>query len=378
MTRRADVVVIGGGVIGAGAARELARRGARVTLVERDRVGDEATRAAAGLVAPQAECEGPGPVLALGLVSRTRWPAWAAALRDESGVDLEYRTGGIVYAALDAADVRVLDARARWQRRAGLRVGRLSPAAARRLVPPLGDGARRAYLFPDEHRVNNERLGAALRTALRRAGVRLLEGTAARAVTAARGRVTGVATTRGRIAAPAVVHAAGAWAAEVALPRGVAGPPVHPVRGQMLVLRARPGFLRRPLYSRAAYVVPRADGRLLVGSTYEHVGFEKCVTAGAAARLLAAACRVAPALASRPLEHAYAGLRPGTPDHRPIVGAAPGVAGLFYATGHYRSGILLAPATAEAIADLVLVGSTRLPIAAFAPARFRARLTDRG
>jgi glycine oxidase len=373
MRRTADVVVVGGGVIGCAVARELGRRGARVVVVERGRVGAEATRAAAGMVAPQAECERPGPVLHLGLASRALWPAWAAALEEESGVDVEYRRDGILYAALAPVELRVLAARARWQRAAGLRVERLGGRAARRLVPVLAPGVRAAFLFPDDHRVNNERLGAAVAGAARAAGARILEGTAVLAVLARRGRVAGVRTARGRIAAPTVVNAAGAWAPAATLPRGVPPPSVFPVRGQMMVLRAAPGLLPRALYSLAGYLVPREDGRILAGSTRERAGFERRVTAGGAAAVLAAACALAPAVGGLAFEGAWAGFRPGTPDGVPLLGPSGALPGLVYATGHYRNGILLAPATGVAVADLIVTGRTALPVAGMEPDR-RARL----
>jgi len=367
-----DVAVVGGGVIGCAVARELGRRGARVVVVERGQVGGEATRAAAGMVAPQAECERPGPLLALGLASRARYASWTEALCEESGIDVEYRAEGIVYLALTAVDERVLAARARWQRAAGLRVERLAARDARALVPAVNRQVRAVLHFPDDHRVNNERLGIAVALAARRAGVTILEGTAASGVVARRGRVTGIETTAGRIHARAVVNAAGAWAGELALPAGVP-PPVFPVRGQMIVLRGAPGELSRPVYSRRGYLVPRLDGRILAGSTLERAGFEKRVTVRAAADILVAVRAMVPALASLSVDGMYAGLRPATPDHLPVLGAARTLAGLFYAAGHYRSGILLAPATAEAIADLVLAGRTALPIAGMGPGRFGRR-----
>ena len=278
---------------------------------------------------------------------------------------------GIVYAALTAADVRVLAARARWQRAAGLRVERL--AHPRRHVPALGPQVRMALHFPDDHRVNNERLATALVVAARRAGVAVLERTPVAAVRARRGKVTGVDTGAGPVDAPVVVNAAGAWAGRLGLPPGVAPPPVFPVRGQIIVLRGGLEVVPRPLYSLRGYVVPRVDGRVLAGSTLEDAGYEKRVTAGAAADILAAACAMVPRLAGLTLDTAYAGLRPATPDHRPIIGAAPDLDGLVHATGHYRSGILLAPITAEAIADVVMDGRTALPVAAMRPGRFARR-----
>jgi len=374
MRRRADVVVVGGGLIGCAVARELALRGVRTIVVERGDVGAEASSAAAGMVAPQAESEGPGPVLQLALASRRIYRRWVAALRAESGIDAEYRADGIVYVALTASDARVLAARARWQRAAGLRVERLGPGAARRLVAGLSPDVRGALCFPDDHRVNNERLVRAVARAARRAGAVVLEQTPAVAVRARRGVVTGLETTRGRIDAPVVVNAAGAWASALAVPRGVESPPVFPVRGQMVVLRGAPGALRRPVYSLRGYAVPRVDGRVLAGSTLERAGYERAVTAGAVSDILGALSAAAPGLRGLMFERAYAGFRPGTPDRRPILGPAGDLAGLFYATGHYRSGIVLAPATAAAIADLVLEGRTAWPITAMSPSRFRRRL----
>jgi len=364
------VVVIGGGLVGCATARALARHGLHTLLLERARIGAEASSAAAGMVAPQVESHGPGPLLDAGLASRRRYARFVAAIQDESGLDVHYRRDGILYAALGRAAALRLERRVGWQTAAGLRVRRLSVTEARRRVRILSPRIAGAAFFPDDHRVDNVRLTTAVATAARRARVRICEETGVLAIVAARGRVVGVRTTRGRVAAPVVVDAAGAWAAEIRLPAGVVPPPVFPVRGQMLVLRTAPDTLPCPLYSDGAYLVPRADGRILVGSTLERAGFEKRVTVEAAARLLAAALALAPALADASFEGAYAGLRPATSDDRPIVGPAADLPGLVYAAGLHRSGILLAPLVADAVADFVRGGRTRLPVAAFAPARF--------
>ena len=367
--RSADVVVIGGGLIGCALARELARRGARTVLVERAELAGEASRAAAGMVAPQAETERPGPLLPLALESRRLYPDWVTSVEAESGLDVEYREDGILYVALGAADARVLSARAAWQRRLGLRAVRLDPREARRLAPVVAPHIRLAIHFPDDHRVNNERLSIAAGIAARRAGVVVRERTRASAIRARSGRVSAVVTDHGAIATPVVVNAAGAWAGQIGLPVGVRELPVFPVRGQMLVLRGPPGALALPLYSRHAYLVPRLDGRVLLGSTRERAGFDKRVTMGAAAALLGAAAAVAPGLAGLSVERTYAGLRPGTPDELPILGPARDLPGLFCAAGLYRSGILLAPATAAALADLILDGATALPLRGLGPGR---------
>ncbi len=369
--RAADVVVVGGGLVGCAVARELSRRGCRVHLVERGELGTEASRAAAGMVAPQAECDDAGPVLRLGLASRAAYPAWVAAIEGESGLDVEFRTDGILAVALTDADARILRRRARWQRAAGLRVDDLSPTAARRLAPVAARTIRSAVHFPDDHRVNNERLMVAAGIAARRAGVTVHERVPVHAVVARGGRVAGVRTADGVITAPVVVNAVGAWAGAIALPGDVAPPPVVPVRGQMLVLRGAPGMLALPLYGRDVYLVPRLDGRVLAGSTREHVGFEKRVTLAAAADILGAAHALAPGLGGLTFEHGYAGLRPGTPDDLPLLGPSTALPGLVYAAGLFRHGILLAPVVAQAVADLIVDGRTALPLGGMRPERFR-------
>jgi glycine oxidase len=219
----------------------------RVTILERGELAAEASRAAAGMIAPQAETDRAGPLLPLALASRERYPQWVAQLQEESGLDVEYRTDGILYVALDASDARALRARARWQRRLGLRVEAITTAAARRMAPVLPSRLRLALHFPDDHRVNNERLAVAAGVAARRGGVSIHEHVRAVRVEARRGRVTGVRTDAGVIATRVVVNAAGAWAAELGLPAGVVAPPVFPVRGQMLVLRGAPEALSLPL-----------------------------------------------------------------------------------------------------------------------------------
>src|SRR5688572_26422928 len=262
--------------------------------------------------------------------------------------------------------------------RAGLR-----PSGARAASIPrsaaaafCGQRCRRARLVPSRARRSGSAASASAPSAsrpARRAGVALVEGIAVRGITTHRGRATGVRTERGTIAAPIVVNAAGAWAAAVAVPPGVLRPAVVPVRGQMVVLRGLP--LARPLHGTDGYLAPRPDGRVLVGSTYERAGFAAQPTAGGVRALLTMAERLVPAVAGASVVGAYAGLRPGNPDGLPLVGAAPGAAGVWYACGLYRNGILLAPAVAAALADLLTTGETAWPVAALAPARLVSRRT---
>lgn len=377
MTRAADAVVIGGGLVGCAIARELAIRRLTVVLVERGQTGCEASAAAAGFISPQADFANDGPLFRLGLASRAAYPRWVRAVTRESGLDPALRRQGVVWVATTAADARALGARMRWQQRLGLRARRLSARGARMLVPGLGTGFAGAGFFPDDLSVDNERLAVAAALAARRAGVRITEGVAVRGVLARGGRVVGVRTDGGVQAAPIVVNAAGAWASAIALPRGATAPAVAPVRGQMVVLSGMQRMVGRPVHATDVYLAPRPDGRLLVGSTYERVGFDKRPTAHGVRSLLAAAERLVPSIAAATVLGAYAGLRPGNSDGLPVVGADGEVSGLWYACGLYRNGILLAPAVAGALADLVVDGATAWPIAALAPSRPGASLRRR-
>ena len=373
--RTAAVVVVGGGLVGCAVARALALRGCSVIVAERGRTGAEASSAAAGFLSPQADFASDGPLMRLGIASRDLYPRWARAVARESGVDPHLRRRGMLYVATAAVETRALVARMRWQRQCGWRTERVSARRARALVPGLGPAVRGGVFFPDEASIDNERLAVAVALAARRAGATIVEGCGVRRVRARAGRVVGVDTVHGTLHARSVVLAAGAWAGEIALPRDVVAPPVVPVRGQMVVLRGLP--VARPLHGFAGYLAPRADGRVLVGSTYEHAGFDKRTTGEAVRTLLAMAEQLVPASAQAAVDHVYAGLRPGTRDGLPVLGAAPGAAGLWYACGLYRNGILLAPAVAEALAELITGGTTRWSIEAFAPQRRGAPLRRR-
>lgn len=371
-----DVAVVGGGIIGCALAAELARRGARVVVLERGQPGAEASSAAAGMLGPRAECDTPGPFLTLGVASLGLYPATIAALREETGIDPEYQRDGILYVAMTDAEARRLAARARWQRRAGCPVERLSVREVRALEPEVRDDIRGAIRFPADYRVDNVRLSRAFAVLASRRGAAMRTGVTVRGLHCERGRAVGLETASGLVTAGAVVNAAGAWAAELTSPgRPV---PVRPVRGQMATLTAAHPPFRHAIYSHDVYVVPRRDGRVLVGSTYEEAGFDKRVTGEALAGILARALRLAPVLRNASFTTAWAGLRPGTPDALPILGADPEIAGLFYATGHYRNGILLAPVTARALTELVLTGRTSYDLTPFSVGRFPYRSPPQG
>jgi len=375
MKETADVLIVGGGVIGCSLARELAGRGVRVTLLERGELGEEASTAAAGLLSPQAECEAPGPFFDLALESRNLYSGWACALEAETGIEVGYHKAGTLRCSFGEPEDERLFASLLWQRAAGLPVERLGRAEVEEhLEGRLSPEVREALFFPEDAIVHNGWLMRALRRAIEIRGARVLTGRRALSFRLENGACRGVETDAGPLEAGAVVDAAGAWAGfDSALPFAV---PVEPVRGQIVELRSKDAPLPEVVQSRQVYLVPRPDGTLLAGATVEHAGFEKQVTAEAVAALTSAALRLVPSLKEASFSRAWAGLRPGTPDGLPLLGPCE-VPGLFFAAGHFRNGILLAPVTALLLADL-LTGARCPGLAPFSPKRFeQARATGR-
>jgi glycine oxidase len=351
------------------------------------------------MLAPQAEADGRDDFFDLLCASRELYPAFASTLLEESGVDVELEQTGTLYLAFDDEDVEEVERRYAWQSRAGLAVERLTAAEARAFEPAVSERVRLALRFPRDWQVENRRLVAALARSAERLGVRVLTGTEALGVRIEHGRAVGVETSRGTLGAGAVVLAAGAWSSRVPLllrassgarsvdePDGCAPmhPAIEPVRGQMLCFRRGLGpeqsgapLIRHVVYSPRGYLVPRRDGRLLAGSTTEHAGFDCSVTSEGRRAVETHALEIAPEVGDLRLTDSWAGLRPRASDERPLLGESCEVERLFYATGHYRNGILLAPATGELIAALVEGRSTGFApraLEAFSPARFRRAL----
>jgi glycine oxidase len=359
-----DVLVLGGGVIGCAVALALRDRGLSVTVAERGEPAREASWAAAGILAPQAEAHGPGPFLELALASRARWSAWAASLAERTGLDLAHRRDGTLVLALDEDHEARLATRLEWQRQAGLRVERLSSAELEPSVTP--GSCRMALRFPDDHQVDPRRLVPALLSACARAGVRFVTA-GARRVLHDGTRATGADLDGASLSAGAVVVACGAWSALLD-GAGLPARAVEPLRGQMIELAANPAPLRHVVFGHGGYLVPRSDGRVLCGSTEEKVGFRKEVTPAGLATLGQRAARLCPPLSEARVIDSWSGLRPSTPDGLPLIGAT-ALARLYAACGHHRNGILLAPVTAELIAASLTGGAN--PPAAFSPARFQ-------
>lgn len=362
-----DAIVIGGGIIGCSVAWRLAQDGRQVALLERGRVGGEASSAAGGIFIPEAEPDLSPDLLRFWDTSNRMYPSFVEEVRAATGEAFEFRVNGRLVVAFDEEDVARLRRRFELQEPSGIRAEWLSGADARAAEPALSPEVQAAIFFPDHGLVDNPRLTHALGTAVRRAGGDLFEN---RLVTGLRihgGRVEGVQTPVGEVRGELVVNCAGSWA-------GLVDPharqPVRPAKGQMLAVDRGSVRLTHMVAGPGGSAVPRADGRTLIGATVDDVGFDKDVIAGAILGLFQRTVRILPSLEHARFLDAWAGLRPMCPDHQPLIGADLEIGGLYWATGHYTMGILSAPATAKAIADLIDSGHTALPIARFNAARF--------
>ena len=350
--KTSDVLIIGGGIIGCSIALELSRGRVRVTLVERDRVGCEASGEAAGMLAPQAEALSPGPFLDLCLKSREMFGPLGESLKAESGIDIEYLRCALLYLLLSEEDEIQAKRMFEEQHARGLRVEWWDRRQVLEAEPHVTPEIRGALYLPDDHQVQNARMVRAQSLVATRRGVEFVEGSPVTGFVRERDRVVGVRTPTETYHGDKVVIAAGAWSGGIGelVDHEI---PIQPVRGQLLSLETRPDLFRHILYARQAYLVPRSGGEVVVGSTVEFAGFEKQVTVAGIEELLKAARELVPALATRPFVRAWSGFRPWTPDELPYLGHVPGWQNLYIASGHYRNGILLAPVTGQLMAELL-------------------------
>jgi glycine oxidase len=372
-----SVAIIGAGVVGLGIAWRLAAQGVNVSVFDRGAAGSGATHAAAGMLAACAEAEpGEEALVALGRESQARWPGFAEELKRASGIDVELRREGTLVIALTVDDQARLFHHLEFQRKLDLPLQWISAAETRKREPHLAGKLAGAVFAPEDHQVDNRKLAAALLVAARAAGASIHEHTRVEAISSHGRRVDGVVLSDGtKHAADVVVLAAGAWSRSIAT--SIAGlppqalPPVRPIKGQMLALRMDPAapLVTHVIWGPGIYMVPRLDGRLIMGATVEEKGFDTTLTAGGLLTLLEAAWRAIPAIEELPIDEMWVGHRPGSRDDAPILGPGP-LDGLIYATGHHRNGILLAPVTADAIARLVLHGTLDPAIRPFGIERF--------
>jgi glycine oxidase len=351
------VVVIGAGVMGCACACALAKRGARVTLLERAVPGAEASSAAAGILGAQVESLDHPALCAMFVQARTEYGAWAEALDTETGIAIGYRASGVLKVARSTEDLTTLAERVATQRADGLRAELLDVKGALEVEPELNPGIAGAAYFPDDAQVDPPLLLRALVAAVARAKVTVRSGAPVRRILVQRDACTGVLLDHEELAADATVLAAGSWSKVVpGVPDVV--PDVKPARGQMVLLEQRPPRLRTILFGSSGYVVPRGDGRVLCGSTVEFVGFRKEVTAAGMCAILGTALDLAPGLAAASVSSFWSNFRPHTAAGTPLMGSSP-LPGLFLATGHHRNGILLAKVTADVVADAVFGGTTK-------------------
>jgi glycine oxidase len=336
-----DFIVVGAGVIGLSVARRLSTMGS-VTVLDRSRAGSESSWAAAGMLSPRSEVVGDDVLLRFGLSSLAAYPAFAGELQEETGVDPEYRTDGVLVLSRTEEEWEALEERALWQRSAGLDVEMLGPDEVVRLEPSIGPGVTGALFYADDHQVRPRRLLRALIRSCQLRGVRLVEGAPVERIPIESGRARGVQVGSGTAGAGAVIVTAGAWSSAIG-PRE-AGFETRPRKGQILALGMPGPVIRHVVRWRNFYLVPRNDHELVVGATDEDAGFDRSVTVSGLGGLLAGAQAMAPCVSAFPVRETWTGFRPWIPDGLPRIGPS-GVDGLYYATGHYRNGILLAPTT---------------------------------
>ena len=371
-TQRPRTVVVGAGVAGLGIAWRLAQAGCAVTVYDKGQAGRGASWAAAGMLAAAVETEpGEEPLLPLALESQRMWPDFARELEAASGVSVEYRGEGTIVVALNRDDAATLRHSYEFQKGLGLDLHWLTASQAREREPHLKPGIAAAVWSPRDHQVENRLLGRALAAASRKAGVELVENCPVREIIVENGRATGVVTERGEDRADVVVLAAGAWSREIDGVPAANRPPVRPIKGQMLALqmdKAAP-LIRHVLWLPRGYLVPRLDGRLVIGGTVEERGFDERLTAGGLLALLDGAWRAIPTIEELPIAETWVGFRPGSRDDAPMLGPS-GIDRLVIATGHHRNGILLTPVTAAVVSSYIL--TARLPQHAlpFSPERF--------
>jgi glycine oxidase len=370
-----QILVVGGGIQGLTASIALAGEGHLVQLVERERTGSRASWVAAGLLTPSTPWVYPRPLIDLCQRSEASYVEFVADLKHHTGIDAEHEDAGMLYPQGLGCDASTVLDQTDLRRQLGFDIEQLDRAELDVVQPGLGDALGGAAWQRSSARVRPPRLLRALRARAQQLGVHVLESCSVKRLERVGPRLVGVRLDSGQLLeADLTVLAAGAWSGALAASAGVAAD-VRPVRGQILLLRGPPGLLGPTINDGLCYLVPRRDGRILVGSTMEDVGFDAVTTPQALSRLRAMAAQLLPASRQMIIENDWAGLRPGTPDRLPIIGVAPDCDGLILATGHFRNGILLAPITARIVADLVAGRRPEVELSPFAPRALDERLS---
>src|SRR5436190_8682997 len=366
-----DIIVVGAGIIGCAVAHELARRGASVDIVDDRPVGMGATQASAGVLAPFIEADEGSSLLDLTIRSLDLYDDFVRRISEESGLSIAYRRTGTLDVAVNEFELRALQTIAGTLSRRAVPALILDAPTTRAEEPHLCADAAGALLIEAHGYVDANQLTRALAAAARRAGAQLIERSRVRRIVRSGAEMV-IHTDHGSLTGNAVVLAAGSWSGELAIDGVTARVPVRPVRGQLLSLAWSGIPLRRVTWSRRCYMVPWEDGTLLVGATVEEAGFDERATVAGVRDLLEAACDLTPHAWTASFCGARVGLRPATPDGLPVIGASSAASSLMYATGHYRNGVLLAPLTAQLVADAMLEQRVDPVLAAVRPGRFGA------
>lgn len=354
-----EVLIAGAGVIGLSIARSLHRRGfTRITVIDRSEPGCEASYAAAGMLAPQAEADRADVFFRFCRASNLMYPEFTRDLKEETGVDIEFDDSGTLYLAFTESDLVELSRRWEWQDGAGLRVERLSAEETHRLEPFVSPESLGSLFFPEDRQVENRLVVNALLKYAELNGIKVIPGKEAAEIVVRSGGASGVRLADGIVLeADKVVIAAGAWTSRIKIEgRETAVAKVRPVRGQMISFRTAKRLFSRVIYSPRGYIVPRRLGRVLAGATSEDAGFDNTITEAGIDAVWKNAVEISPGLANLAIDEKWSGLRPFCEGGRPFIGEVPGIGNLYAAVGHYRNGILLAPITGETVADLIAEG----------------------
>ncbi len=371
--KKFDVAIAGGGIIGGATALELARAGLRVGVFDRQQPGQEASWASAGILSPAPENPGMIAMVQLGKASLSLYPEFIAQVEEISGKSVGFRPKGTLEALFSQDAEAELSTIIALHHGLGLKAEPLRAEDARELETALSAEVEAAVLRPDEASVDNRALTGAVLEAAQRSGVEFFPGNGAREIWRSGKRCAGLVVQNEKVEAKWTIIAAGCFSA--AIKDAAAYAPVRPVKGQMAALRAEELMIERVLWSDKIYLVPRNDGRIIAGATVERVGFDKRTTAGGIQKILSAAIELAPGLANARVEETWAGLRPDSPDHLPILGPTD-VEGLLMATGHFRSGILLTPITARLVREWITEQRVSLDWDRFSPLRFQSVQAD--
>jgi len=367
-----EVLIVGGGIIGLAIARELNRRGIQeIIIIERGKIGKESSFAAAGMLAPNAETEKQDDFTEFCAESLNLYPDYANALFDETDVDIELDKNGTLFLAFTEADSKEISRRYEWQKSAGLQIEHLTARETLQAEPFVSPDVRESLFFPNDWQVENRRLLFALEKYAELNCIKIIENAEISNLLIEKNRIIGAETKSEKFFAPTVVLATGAWTSLIKAESFVL-PQIKPIRGQIISFQTAKRLFQKVIYSPRGYIVPRADGRILVGATVEDADFDKTITGAATEFLRETALEISPGLANLEIAEKWVGLRPFAADGLPILGAFPEVENLFIATAHYRNGILLAPLTAKVIAEKIAKNLDSEYLKIFSPQRFRA------